>query len=601
VEFAELHRGLNLKRVQAVSLEAELDRCLDRIRFSFGVKERQHREIARLREDCKVQAQRAQAARQQREDTREKLQQASQESAELTRKAQTEQLRAVMLREAFEQEQMRVGVSLGRAEAFVCDLVAATEGTRRVEVEEQSLARECVSALSELQSARARDELETEARVLQLKRELETLKAGAPLDDAAAVRATATYAKLESERHAATMELGEVRRRFHGAAAITRRRAADVSVFQRELDALKERSQKVASELSTSLSRDVDPERKRLSHGRVAALKPRLRLEEAAEVALQTAEARVAGELAEAGSHSRWTASSKLAQRCSESLTGELEQVRAELSDAQAARHPSTTEPEAPLVNLEAAALQRKVGLALAAERAHHCRLQEELLQERLSRGANQALQSQMAVLANSKSRPVAAGGSSLASGAAPLSPPAPLREAQLELQMERQTGELQRCASALRHAQEALGATPQDGRSPSSPQPTLGNGGLVQGGDSPSAAVAAADLLSAPVVAAAKFQARLAALRGEMATTPGAAGSAGEDPASDLRQIQRHLQNLRQELSHIDAGPKPGADPAIAAAAAHLQRLAALGLGGGSRLPAGGDTLQATKMAPAA
>ena len=52
-----------------------------------------------------------------------------------------------------------VGLTVSQAEAYVNDLAAASEGTRRVEVEEQAVARRCVASLNELHSAIAREEM----------------------------------------------------------------------------------------------------------------------------------------------------------------------------------------------------------------------------------------------------------------------------------------------------------------------------------------------------------------------------------------------------------------------------------------------------------
>jgi len=406
--LAEVHRGLNMRRVRAVSLESELDRYLERIRFSSNLHEKQQREIASLKEDCSVQIQRAQAALRRKNETQERLQRGHQECTELSRKAKTEQLRATMLREAFEQEQTRVGVSLGRAEAFVSDLVAATEGTRRVEVEEQSLARECISALNEIHMAQARDELAAEAKVTQLRRELEAAKDalvgtqqaanGKTEDNTLAANATAKYAKVESECHSVTMELGELQRRCQGVAAIIRRRAADVNVFQRELEELRAKSDKVAKDLLVTLGKEDSVERQRLLCGRLAMLQPRLRLEEAAEAALEAAENRLTSELMDAQGCMETnvsktcrscTTSSDMAKQCARTFLAELEQARTELSATSMPRSESNLRFQAPLPgagpDLEAAGLQRRLGAALAAERANYCRLQEQQLWQRLT------------------------------------------------------------------------------------------------------------------------------------------------------------------------------------------------------------------------
>ncbi|CAE7729372.1 unnamed protein product, partial [Symbiodinium sp. CCMP2456] len=69
--------------------------------------------------------------------------------------AKTEQLRSIMLREAFEQEQNRVGLSLGQAEAYVHDQAMETEATRRVEAEEMQVSRQHVATLNQIHAAKA--------------------------------------------------------------------------------------------------------------------------------------------------------------------------------------------------------------------------------------------------------------------------------------------------------------------------------------------------------------------------------------------------------------------------------------------------------------
>lgn len=203
---------------------------------------RQHGQLALFRKDLLVQEERASLARQQRDELSESLASGNQQCSDLARKYKTEQLRASMLQEAFEQEQSRVGLSLGRAESLVCDLVAATEGTRRVEVEEQAMQRQCASAISELEASSAEAGEEAELHIQRLRRELED-----------ASQAPSDLALVETQRHAAVVELAEARRRTRGAAATARRRAADAAAQRAAVEALEQRAAKTAEDLRAHL------------------------------------------------------------------------------------------------------------------------------------------------------------------------------------------------------------------------------------------------------------------------------------------------------------------------------------------------------------
>ncbi|CAK0794248.1 unnamed protein product [Prorocentrum cordatum] len=430
--LALARRGLSMQRVRAVSLQSELDRCLDRARFGAGVAERQRAEIAALRADCASQAQRAAEALRRRDEAQGKLQRELQEREDLSRKAKTEQLRAAMLREAFEQEQTRVGVSLGRAEAFVCDLVAATEGTRRMEVEEQSVARECSSALSEIQAAQAQDSARLEARHAQLEGEMDEARralqrarqgvGGESAGSAQAVRATVAYAMIESQRHDVITELDEARRRYREAATTARLRAIDASGLRHKLTVLRSRSDRLVDELAAAKGRlpsadasgEAAADEGHRRGGRslwetseaeaAAATQARLCLAEAAAAAADTACAEIAQQLAREragvapGPELPRAGSAEVAARQSVALAAELRRVREELSQAtaSAARHQrgqaddladlevvppvrSRACPPSPRAR-EAAGLQRRIGAALAGEQANLCRLQEERL-----------------------------------------------------------------------------------------------------------------------------------------------------------------------------------------------------------------------------
>lgn len=509
-----LTSGFSSSRIQA-----EIDRLLERLRSNASVFEKQQRELMALKEECSLQTQRAQAAFRRRDEAREKLDLGQQESSELSRQAKTEQLRALMLREAFEQEQARVGVSLGRAEAYVSDLIAATEGTRRIEVEEQAVARECITALNEIHSAQAREELQAEAKLAQLMRELQAAKDTLVTSEQTSKRPEAASESqlLQAKVQDATAQLAELRRRSFGAASIIRRRAADAAIVQREIQALKTRSEMLSRELKATQTRD-GLRGATLASGSSALgnLISRLHIEEAAEAALQVAEARLEGELVEAqlGSVStcgepiemqrRDRASEELAQRCIERFSAELQEVRSELSAASMPKAIRSPAPNNLGSDLAAAGLQRRVGIALAAEFETKVRLEEERLQHELIAEDLRLLQNR---IARSNDDDPSAAASQLTATCVEVS-----------------TGRATPIAPA------------------------------VTATESVAAAVAAADVSQAPAVAAAELQARLAALRGDFKGQNRRVTS----PVEESRRIaverksslQIQLEALRQQLS---------------------------------------------------
>eukprot|EP00930_Biecheleria_cincta_P045544 TRINITY_DN31388_c0_g2_i1.p1 TRINITY_DN31388_c0_g2~~TRINITY_DN31388_c0_g2_i1.p1 ORF type:complete len:865 (-),score=190.42 TRINITY_DN31388_c0_g2_i1:140-2629(-) len=539
---------------QAGKLEAEVDRLLDRMRAQAKVIDQQEREMAALHEDCMGTAQRTQNALRRRNELREKLDNGQQDNQELSRQAKAEQLRANLLREAFEQEQNRVGVSLGQAEAYVSDLVAATEGTRRIEVEEQSVARECITALNEVHAAQAREELASEAKLAQLMRELQAAKVA--LSEAEAPPAApkknaedAANAAVQEKTREAMTELAKVRRRSHGIAAIKRRYNADAVVYRRELQALQKRLDAVHQELEASHTKDgsslAGARRSTSFVSSTGNEKARLHLEEAAEAALQVAEARLRGELAEAqlgtlipSSFGEELAADtrrmeerfvQEADRCEKRFEKELEHVRSELS-ASMRSTPSGASPRKSTDDLAAAGLQRRVGSALAAEREKRCRFEEERLQKVL---AEEELKNLRVRLSSSFSRQaaVAAAGSSRSGDGA---------NGSYVLKQQPADGELdkQRPQLASRTAE-------------------------------PSSVSEAPARHAPPTAAAGDLQARLAALRGQLTgsssrlrnSSPREEGSRSAANASgdqdrrsqDLRSLQTQLQALREQLNAKD------------------------------------------------
>lgn len=393
--FAGSAQGLQSYRAQAVALEAELDRYRDKIRAHTSVSERQRREMNILQLDQRIQGQRSSAARKECVEARERLQKGRQECAELHRKAKTEQLRVVMLRDAFEQEQTRVGVSLGRAESFVSDLVAATEGTRRVEVEEQSLARECASALSEIHAAEVQDELAVESEVRRLKRDLLAAEAsiarGAESEvtgfDAAS--SSLMYATIQSECNAAASQLSEARRRCDGAVVIAHRCLANEAALRRSVEVLRD-------ELST-FARELRGTRQEVS--------PTTELEEAAEVTIRQADVKIAGLVAlwqqSQSDRRQHSPGVDCARECASKFIHELDNVKSQLSEPQEVRPRGSAGFQDPdwRLDLEAAGLQRRLGKVLATERDMYCQVLEA--QKLCVKQPSSKLQQQVQVLKN--------------------------------------------------------------------------------------------------------------------------------------------------------------------------------------------------------
>jgi len=105
-------------------------------------------------------------------ESQEELEECIEEHDLLVRYSEAEMLRVMMLREAFDQEQIRVGESLHEAELCVRDLVTATEDTRNAESEEQHVAQECARALNYIRTAQAKQDLEANVKIAQLHTEL---------------------------------------------------------------------------------------------------------------------------------------------------------------------------------------------------------------------------------------------------------------------------------------------------------------------------------------------------------------------------------------------------------------------------------------------
>eukprot|EP00927_Polykrikos_kofoidii_P001261 TRINITY_DN10455_c0_g1_i1.p1 TRINITY_DN10455_c0_g1~~TRINITY_DN10455_c0_g1_i1.p1 ORF type:complete len:990 (+),score=186.80 TRINITY_DN10455_c0_g1_i1:63-3032(+) len=414
---ADVHVKLNSRRLLVVSLEGKLERYTNRLRHAGNLSERLKREASGLREDLMSQAQKRRNALAWRDETRDKL--SSQEGIleDVLRKAKTEHLRAAMLREAFEQEQTRVGISLGRAETFVRDLVSATEGTRRVEAEEQSRARQCISELGEINAECAREEAVAEATVTQLRREL--LIAHNDLSHAErVVQAKGADASDEAEvlQHSEAMELTEMRRRCRTSAILAHRKHAEVENLEDQLELLRQRSA-IVDEEHSAISEIISEEEEQAESRRQAIriLQPRLRYEEAAEVSLRLSEERLSKRLANAdrgvldqpldisalvdARHIKQSiASMALAQQHADRVGVELETVRSQL---QGRVRPVLSSPlvtnrqigGGPIMDsLEAAGLQRKLGSVLAVERQNLCRLQEVLMTLRVNEDINRVL-----------------------------------------------------------------------------------------------------------------------------------------------------------------------------------------------------------------
>ncbi|CAK9061148.1 unnamed protein product [Durusdinium trenchii] len=393
----------NLVRGGTLEVQADMDQ--DKIQGQASLIQQQEVELSALRDGLALQQQRHAAALQRFRETQEKLEEAQNEAAELSRQAKTEELRSTMLREAFEQEQNRVGHSLIQAESSVNDLALATESTRRFEFEESAVQRECAQALNEVQTQAAREELAHEAKMAQLVRELESAKSA----HAAAARPT-----LDVPRAAAL--LTELRRgaREHG--LIARKRAADAQAHRKVLEAVRFRA--------NQLNRDLVKK----EGWAPTALTSRLRLE-ADEAALEVAELRLQTELtdAEAGnSYEDDYSYEELLQRGTDQarlLSSELESLREQLNSQRAIIANHST----PSSNLLAAGLQRRVGQSLAAQREAQQRIQEELLkgelmEKHLQERQRRALAEPRPDLAADVARVPASPGEALSVGAPPSS-----------------------------------------------------------------------------------------------------------------------------------------------------------------------------------
>lgn len=385
-KLAELQRLQNVHRVKVMSLEVELDRYMERIRFSASIHEKQKKEIVSLKEECAVRAQKHKQAENYTETLNEEMRSCTQDRSDLLRTLRTEQLRVTMLRRAFEEEQTRVGLALAKAESHVCDLVAANESTRGIEVQENSIARECATAYREIRAGHANDEYQAEARETQLKMELQSAR-----QDAVQVKAMANYAKVEAERHSASMELGEVQRKNQGIVAISKQRVVEVQAFRSEIDELKARADDISREIQSTTSREEASERTRMLSERVALLRPRISAEQTVKDALQRVEAHLSDELreaeevlaaseeesmaaAKAEARRHGAMSTEFAQECAQQLEADLEGVRGELS---APDIPKDCIPYDATLDLQAAGLQRRLGNALAKEKEYFCRTWE--------------------------------------------------------------------------------------------------------------------------------------------------------------------------------------------------------------------------------
>lgn len=393
---ADAHRdalsgtGVRRLRSRAVDPAQKVDMEMAKLHDQAQLIQQQSLELTTLRDGLELQMQRHAAASTRLAEAEEKLEEAQQENAELQRQHKTEELRATMLREAFEQEQNRVGVSLGQAETYVNHLVAATEGTRRVEMTEQAVARECVQALNEIHAAQSREDLSAEAKLNQLVRELELAKTDY---DLATRSVPATSPKADPAKQT---ELSELRRGTLEAMALFRRRLADAQVYRRRYQEIQHRAEAV----NRDLAQQEGPSRSGPCAGAGTAsgisstvpVLTRLRLEEAEEAQQKAEEARLESELVEAerGSLKQDFYSYQVLLDHGSSqlhdLQGELQQLRSRLSGAprrDALR--AAGAPPTPADNLMAAGLQRRVGLSLAAGRESRCLIQEEQLKRQLA------------------------------------------------------------------------------------------------------------------------------------------------------------------------------------------------------------------------
>jgi len=370
---------------EAAKIQDELDKLVVKQRSAVDFIQQNKVEITWLREAVEFQGSRHRAEAQRRLENQEKLEELDQRVEDLTRQAKTEQLRSIMLREAFEQEQNRVGLSLGQAEAFVHDQAMETEVTRRVEAEEMQVSRQHVTTLNQIHAAKDREELAAEAKIAQLRRELEAVKLGGSEARPNLLSNGNNFAGNEDDRQAALVQLTEVRRRNQASAAQVRRSATDVQMFQRQIRELQQREAAVNQDLA---QQKVPGKRSTSKASNVSA---RIHLEEAAESALRVVEARLQSELADAQVCSpsreghqqfsnRETQLLAHAQNAVDELTEELGRARGELT-AAAAPGPRSGDA-APGDDLVAAGLQRRTGMILAAKGETDFYLKEELLRQ---------------------------------------------------------------------------------------------------------------------------------------------------------------------------------------------------------------------------
>jgi len=381
---AESYRDGSGQQISSATREAkaQVDRDFVKLQDQASLIQQQAGDVNALQDNAALQLARCEAVQQRLEEAEEKLEEAQQENAELLRQHKTEELRATMLREAFEQEQNRVGVSLGQAESYVKDLVTATEGTRQVEMKEQAVARECMQELNEIHAAQTREDLGAEAKLNQLIRELELAKS----DYAASTSVTASTTALDSAKQS---ETAEYRRSWAECSAVCRRRMADAQVCRRKWQEIQQRAEMVNRDLA---QHEHGPYRPRDGAPSEVSVLTRLRLEEAEEAQQKAEEARLESELMEAEKGSFKQDASKNYQALLEGghrqlkdLQLELEQLRLQLSAAPPVPAMPGRAPSTPADNLMAAGLQRRVGVSLAAGRQSQCLLQEEQLKRQLA------------------------------------------------------------------------------------------------------------------------------------------------------------------------------------------------------------------------
>eukprot|EP00929_Paragymnodinium_shiwhaense_P059349 TRINITY_DN29725_c0_g1_i1.p1 TRINITY_DN29725_c0_g1~~TRINITY_DN29725_c0_g1_i1.p1 ORF type:complete len:841 (-),score=224.52 TRINITY_DN29725_c0_g1_i1:485-2884(-) len=469
-----LHRQLNSKRMAVVTLEAELQRYTDRLRYSMVVAERQKRDRGGLRDDTVLQAKKKQAAHSRLQEEATKLENMEQELDELSRRCKTEELRAAMLREAFEQEQSRVGESLGRAEAFVSDLVAATEDTRKFEVEEQAMSRECIQALSHIRAERAEDEAVVEGRASTLRSELEEsqrylqLKSGS---GAAAANAVGGQDRAEAQKHAAHNELLHMRERYEAAMLSAQTWSQEALDLKWRFNHLRRKDEETREEIQQLLGGG------QLSvEDRLLLLRQLLATAEAEEVRLLLAQARVAEETAimkarkspDAVPDWQHLAAGRLAAADSDSEALAQLHVRSlgeALAELRSSSFPDlaaaeTEDAVTSGVDADVAALTSQLGRALAMRGRHDCEIQEMRLYLRHIQEGNSSLN---AALQEASARPPSstndAGSPLLVSPPSLASPALARRDARQDGEVDVHANALRQCAAALRRTEATLRA----------------------------------------------------------------------------------------------------------------------------------------------